>query len=227
MFNKILGGQLISVDERTARQNSFAMLDALEALDELKPLNCKVLRLYIEPDWRSAHKSNRDIEFYRGSLHAALRGDSGFKKSYDEYNTETWYLVFAVRKVVTENNHDLHTIDSAVVYAVGSEINSFNFSHYAKQIQDEDENARRGGKYYPARVLVAAYKPDRVVRVFAKDIYATLELAVRTMIEDIESSLSNEELAALINRKKADARSRSRRSMLEFAPLDSAVNLKG
>jgi hypothetical protein len=226
MFNKILGGPLISDDERTARRNSFAMLDALEATNGLNPGNCRVLRLYIEPDWRSAYKSKRDIEFYRGSLHDALHGNSGFKKSYDEYDTEIWYLVIAVRKVFAKNNHELQTIEAGIVYAVGSEIDAFNFSHYAKQIREEDEKVRSRDDS-PARVLVAAYKPDRVVRVFAKDICATLDLAVKTMSEEIESPLSNEELATSINKKSKEFRPRGRRSMLEFAPLDRALHLEG
>jgi hypothetical protein len=226
MFNKILGGQLISDDERTARRNSFAMLDALEATNGLNTVNCRVGRLYIEPDWRSAYKSKRDIEFFIGSLHDALNGNSGFKKSYDEYETEIWYLVIAVRKVFAKNNHELQTIEAVIVYAVGSEIDGFNFSCYAKQMLEEDEKVRSHDDSL-ARVLVAAYKPDRVVRVFAKDIFATLDLAVTTMIEEIESPLSSKELASSINKKTKEFRSRGRRSMLEFAPIDIALHLEG
>ncbi len=217
MFKKLLGGPLISDDERRARRNSFAMFDALEAIESLSsPIDdaCpngardfSVSKLYIDTRSLVSHRTDytTPITFFRRPI---LDGDSN--KDDVAYNTSPWFLAFSVRKIYCQTmglggstEYDLEysypdgIITAEIQYCLASDISNYQYSFFVREKNSDALELRE--KFGRAQTTLYGIFHPQDRRAFATDLYENMRNALKNMSEHLGSPISNAELAKHIN----------------------------
>ena len=226
MFEKLLGGKLLSNDERAARRNSFAMFDALEAIGSLSSAiddacpngarDFRVSKLYTDSRSLISHRADHTIPItFIGR--PILGGDSN--RDDDAYNTGTWLLAFSVRKIYRqtmgiggdEKNDAKYSYPDGVItaeikYCLASDISNYQYSFFAKtEYRNALELREKFGRN--KRTLYGQFHPHGH-RAFATDLYENMRNALKRMSEHLDSSISNAELASRINLENKELRPR-------------------
>jgi hypothetical protein len=217
VFKKLLGGPLISDDERRARRNSFAMFDALETIESLSsPIDdaCpngardfSVSKLYMDTRSLISHRADytTPITFFRRPIL-----DSESNKDDDAYNTSPWFLAFSVRRIYRQtmglggtNEYDLEysypdgIVTAEIQYCLASDISNYQYSFFVKK-KNSDALKLREKFGRDQRTLYGLFHPQSR-RAFATDLYENMRNALKNMSEHLGSSISNAELASRIN----------------------------
>jgi hypothetical protein len=189
MLEKLFRG-LISDEQLLARRNSAALLDALEALDKLKPGNWSVSKLHLHPDTR--HDWSKGIKYYRTGL-----------SQDDSLKTNEWYLFFLVQKPASK--HD-SAVSSEVTYCGTSEIAPMVYSNFVRLLR-ENRQSSRFAVGDGVRFLFARFNPSRG-RHSSKDLYEDMHCALRSMSERLCAPMCDEDLADFVNEKNNTIRPR-------------------
>ena len=226
MFETLLGGKLLSNDERAARRNSFAMFDALEAIGSLSSAiddacpngarDFRVSKLYTDTRSLISHRADytTPITFFGRPI---LDGESN--KDDDAYNTGSWRLAFSVRKIYCQimgvgstNEYDVEysypdgIVTSEIKYCLASDISSYQYPFFVKsENRDALELREKFGRNQ--RTLYGVFHPHDH-RAFSTDLYENMRNALKRMSEHLDSSISNAELASRINLENKELRPR-------------------
>jgi hypothetical protein len=212
------------------------MFDALEAIHYLStPLidspyatrDFDVGKLYLDSLSVLEHSGNesKPISFLRRAIF-----DLESNKDDDAYNTSVWCLAFAVEMLREETNIRGELVDkfsyphgtttAKISYCCRSEISRYQWQFIAEGERKLDESARKKGKY--RRTLFAQFHP-MVGRVFGTHLFENMRDGLKLMRENIDTSISDEDLADLVNSRNNALRAKFLGAVPKFETSGEAV----